>query len=215
MKITMNITNIWTQTASGRAFRLLAPDAAQVDFVNDVAPQLARQARFNGAAEGFYSVAQHCVHGADALYQETRRADLAAYFLLHDAHEAYIGDIPTPVTMALATLGRMNGVGQEGRDIGHVLEAFRRLIDVAIWKAAGLSPPSVAMQRQIESMDLRMLATEKRDLMRPSQHAWNEQVERAEPVRGPRIKPFPWPKAADLWLSRLQQYCPAALRRAA
>ena len=117
--------------------------------------------------------------------------------------------------MALAALGRMNGVGREGKDIGHVLEAFRRLIDVAIWKAAGLSPPSVAIQQQIESMDLRMLATEKRDLMRPSQHAWNERVERAEPVRGQCIKPFPWPKAADLWVSRLQQYCPAALRCAA
>ncbi|MFT0892203.1 hypothetical protein [Pseudochelatococcus sp. G4_1912] len=129
------------QTASGRMFSLLSPIAEQIDFVYDIAPQLARQARFNGATESFYSIAQHCALGADAIYQETRRSDLAAYFLLHDAHEAYIGDIPTPVVTALARLGCMNGIGNENHNIRHVISTLRDMIDLAIWQAANLPPP--------------------------------------------------------------------------
>jgi hypothetical protein len=202
--------SICMQTASGKMFSLLSPDAEQIDFAHDIAPQLARQTRFNGATESFYSIAQHCALGADAIYQDTRRPDLAAYFLLHDAHEAYIGDIPTPVVTALARLGCVNSIGDETHNISHVIGILRDMIDLAIWQAANLPPPSAAIRMKIMTMNLRMLATEKRDLMRPCSQSWGDQVEQAEPIRGPRIKPLPWPKATDLWLNRLKQYCPGA-----
>lgn len=204
--------HIWTQTSSGRSLSLLAPERAQIDFVADIAPQLARQTRFNGAVVASpYSIAQHCVLGADALYQETRDPVIAAYFLLHDAHEAYTGDITSPVHQALSELGRAMGVGFQGNDIGHVIDALKAGIDKAILSAAGLAMPSQDIRSVIKVMDIRMLATERRDLLAPAPLPWGGQVERAEPIRGPRIKPWPWPKSVEQWLDRLARYCPTAL----
>lgn len=203
----------WVQTASGKAMSLMVPAQSSVDFVQDIAPQLAKLARFNGATDGaFYSVAQHCVMGADALMVETRRVELAAYFLLHDAHEAYIGDTPTPVVAALAEIGRIAGIGSEGDDISHIFAELKSRLDSAIHAAAGLSAPDANIRAHIREMDLRMLATERRDLLRP---VAGTTFEPASPIRGGRIRPWPWPKAADLWLARLKQYCPTALLRAA
>lgn len=217
-KISTSPTNddndIWSQTASGKVFHLLAPRPQQVDFVNDVAPQLARQARFNGAAEGHYSVAEHCVRGADALYSETRRAEVAAHFLLHDAHEYVIGDITTPVLQALTAAGRLIGVGTEGRDISHAVALLKATVDHAIFRAAGIPHPSAETRALVKDMDTRLLATERRDLMRPSPRAWHPAVERATPIPGLRIKPWPWPRAADQWLDRLSRYCPIAITSA-
>ena len=203
----------WSQTASGRAFPLLTPSADHIDLIRDVGPQLARQTRFNGATLAPYSIAQHCAHGADAIYQETRRPEVAAYFLLHDAHEAVLGDITTPVLHAMAELGRSMGVGAAHCDIRDVVSLLKAKVDHAIFRAAGLPHPGAEIRAMIKAMDLRMLVTERRDLMRSPPHSWGDEIERAEPVRGPRIKPLPWPKALDLWLNRLSRYCPTAFNR--
>jgi uncharacterized protein len=62
----------------------------------DIAHCLARIARFNGACDGHVSVAQHCVHVSNLV-----PAPLAAWGLLHDAHEAYIGDQSSPLKALL------------------------------------------------------------------------------------------------------------------
>jgi 5'-deoxynucleotidase YfbR-like HD superfamily hydrolase len=79
--------------------------ALDIDLFGDVAEGLARICRFGGHVPGNpYSVAQHCVIGADAAMEETRDANIAAYFLLHDAHEFVFGDMTTPVAKWLATI---------------------------------------------------------------------------------------------------------------
>jgi uncharacterized protein len=67
----------------------------------DIAHCLARIARFNGACEGHVSVAQHCVHVSNLV-----PAPLAAWGLLHDAHEAYIGDQISPLKAILGDVYR-------------------------------------------------------------------------------------------------------------
>lgn len=83
------------QTMSGRVINLL--NFSENDYaIQDIAWGLSHQCRFNGQTRQFYSVAAHSVSVADRLY-ENGNPDLALTGLLHDASEAYIGDLPSPV----------------------------------------------------------------------------------------------------------------------
>lgn len=88
-------TEDWILTASGRQFWPLEPEAGEID-IEDIATALCHQARYNGHARGGYSVAQHSVHLSD-WFAARDQAELARYALLHDAAEAYLGDIVRPL----------------------------------------------------------------------------------------------------------------------
>ena len=77
---------------------LLNPKESDVD-ISFIAQALSRIPRFNGLTgnNGAYPVALHCVIGAEAIYNVTEDKKLALRFLLHDAHEAFLSDIPRPV----------------------------------------------------------------------------------------------------------------------
>lgn len=78
-------------TQSGRLFNILQPSLDDID-INDIAYQLSRIQRFNGATNVNCNVALHSVMVAHAVDKDIR---LAA--LMHDAAETYIGDIVAPV----------------------------------------------------------------------------------------------------------------------
>lgn len=86
-------------THSGLLFDLVNPDYDEVN-IEDIVFGLSRQMRFNGHTKFPYSVAQHSMFVAELMPPE-----LAAYGLLHDAHEAYMGDITSPVKSAMHQLG--------------------------------------------------------------------------------------------------------------
>lgn len=174
-------------TVSGREINLLGPQPEDINFY-DIAEALAKQARFNGHTPNTcYSVAQHCVLVADALPPAHRLAGL-----LHDAQEAYMGDITRPVKEAMKALKCDYG-----------LRRVADLLDEAIFAAAGLTwPPPIATMDAVHDMDRRVLATELRDLM-ASQFGLARGSYSPLPVR---IKPQPWPKAAEEWLDRFYRY---------
>lgn len=209
--------NPWIQTSAGIAFDLLDPRPEMVDFEVDIAEGLSRIARFNGhVRSGPYSVAQHSVMGADFLLRETGDETLAAFFLLHDAHEAYIGDIATPVKLALIAAPGMSFSNPEGIDATDarmaVRAAFSRLktsIDFAILGAAGLLTPLPTEREQIKQMDLRMMMTERRHLLGPSPFPWGEEYEAIRPLRiTGKFTVWPWPKAADEFRARCRRWLP-------
>jgi hypothetical protein len=74
-------------TISGRRFWPLDPREGDVD-IEDIAHALALQCRFNGHVCDFYSVAQHSV-----IVSHHVAPSSALHGLLHDAAEAYIGDM--------------------------------------------------------------------------------------------------------------------------
>jgi len=81
----------WIQTYSGRRFNPLNPNPESI-VIQDIAHSLSLQCRFSGHITEFYSVAQHSV-GVSYLCNEKD----ALYGLLHDASEAYLVDIPSPL----------------------------------------------------------------------------------------------------------------------
>lgn len=80
-----------TMTCRGQPFHLIDVDPDAID-IYDIAKQLSQQCRFGGALERFYSVAQHSV-----FVSYLCDPDHALVGLLHDAAEAYIGDIKKPL----------------------------------------------------------------------------------------------------------------------
>lgn len=78
-------------TYTGRSFWPLDARPEEVD-VRDVAHHLSLLNRFTGATRGGVSVAEHSCHVSDVLPPEFR-----LWGLLHDASEAYLGDIARPL----------------------------------------------------------------------------------------------------------------------
>ncbi len=76
-------------TYQGKLFDYRYISTAEID-IEDIAHSLSMQCRYRGHTRKFYSVADHSVRVSKICMTDP----LAA--LLHDAAEAYIGDIPSP-----------------------------------------------------------------------------------------------------------------------
>lgn len=201
----------WIPTESGRTIDLMAPDWREIDFAIDVPNALARIARFTGHIGcGPYSVAQHCVVGADAIFRATGNRGAAAAFVLHDAHEYVLSDKTTPVTRAEAETAESLAPG-----MGRVVLATNRLmkhrVDLAIFRAAGMGENGCPEQyrRIVGEYDVRLLATERNHFIGKTARPWDPAVEAAEPLRlVGKLTVWPWFKAADEYRERLRRYLP-------
>lgn len=83
-------------TFTGRTIDLAAPNPTAIS-VADIAHGLSNACRFMGQAQRFYSVAEHSCLVADLVAGEHHDPGRVAAALLHDGHEAYLGDVVTPL----------------------------------------------------------------------------------------------------------------------
>jgi hypothetical protein len=84
------------ETASGRIIYPLDPEPRMI-CIEDVAHHLAIIPRYNGATCRPYSVAEHCVILADHGMLEGLSPLECLNLLLHDAAEAYLQDVISPI----------------------------------------------------------------------------------------------------------------------
>ena len=128
-------------TLTGIQFDLINPTAGMVRG-NDIVFALSHLARFNGHV-GLYTVAQHSLLVARLL-----PAELELYGLLHDAAEAYTGDVVRPLKKLL----------------GWRLRSIERRIEAAIATRFGLrwTDKIVAAVKHADNV---ALCTEARDLL--------------------------------------------------
>lgn len=146
----------WIQTYMGHKFDPLNIDLETIDIV-DIAHSLAMKPRFNGHCEHHYSVAEHCITMARLVEPQ-----YAIHALLHDAAEAYLPDVPAPIKPHL---------------IG-----FKEIEDnimAAIYRKYNLET-SPEIERAVKVSDLRILHTEKLQLLKDPNIKWNH-VEKFEP----------------------------------
>lgn len=154
----MMSANIVTYT--GKVFNLLNPKPEMV-CIEDIAHSLAYQCRYTGHVKFFYSVAQHCVLMA-------RNRDLPGdplQKLLHDAAEAYIGDIVSPWKKLLIVNFSIF------RNPPISVKDFESIIQEVIGRALGVD---LYPSAEVKKSDKIMMATEIRDLMSkmPSNDNW-------------------------------------------
>lgn len=205
----------FVSTLDGSAITLAAPEITERDIRNNIAPALGKLPRFNGAvplASGGrqWSVADHLIVGADLL-KGPGSAPVQLYYLLHDAHEALIGDIISPVKWEIER--RMQTLMHGGGIV--FAEAIARLkgdIDAAIYRALDIPPPPRHIAATVKQHDLRMLVTERNHLMARQRRNWGP-LENIPPLtRIPALAPLKGgPEAkAQAWLDRLYKWLPLA-----
>lgn len=139
-----NGTNI--QVRSGVFFDPLNPTPEGIR-IEDIAHSLSNLCRFTGHSNVFYSVAQHSVLVS---YLMTQSNTASLWGLLHDATEAYIGDINRPLKVYLNTQLKGGFAAMENNLMAVIAEKF------------GLPPTP---PDNLNLADNRALAAEKRDLM--------------------------------------------------
>ncbi len=114
---------------SGIYFDLLDPNPEHI-LIEDIAAALSKICRFGGHVSQFYSVAEHSWHCADQARVDGRSVDYQRAALLHDAAEAYIGDVVNPLKMLLPEYREIE------QRIERVIQArFALSRDVAVWEA--------------------------------------------------------------------------------
>lgn len=90
----------WIQTFCGIKFNIFEPKAENI-LIQDIAHALSNISRFGGHCREFTSVAQHCVLVSRLIdnpgLPEKDQAKLKLAGLLHDATEAYLIDLPSPI----------------------------------------------------------------------------------------------------------------------
>ena len=164
---------LWVQTFSGTAVDLLQPRPEQILLI-DVAHALSRIARFNGHTRGPlpWSVAQHSLL-VESLLPDGADPATRLLALLHDAHEAYLGDMTTPVHRALLALMPV---------AVDPVETLKAGLDVAIRGAFALPEPSEAQRAAIVAADLLALRVERDALMAPPPREWVPLPEPPDPL---------------------------------
>lgn len=143
----------WTQTYSGRQFFYLDPRPEDISLV-DIAAALSKLNRFTGHTMRFYSVAQHSIHVAENLREYGE--EVVRHGLMHDAAEAYIGDIATPLKKLL----------------GHTIRDLEASIADAIYEKYGLVGSDILIETLVRTADARMLVTERDQLLGGESAPW-------------------------------------------
>lgn len=134
----MTSTATWIETRSGRHVDILDPDPNEIN-IEDIAHALANTNRFGGHLYAPYSVAEHCVRMSYIVPPH-----LALEALIHDAQEAYLGDMPSPFKKVMPEF-----------------QALEDRMEAAVRAALGL--PGDAHPEEIKFFDNQMLMTEARD----------------------------------------------------
>lgn len=131
---------------------------------------------YSGQCRRFYSVAEHSLFVSEL-------CDFKLAALLHDAAEAFVGDLPSPLKSLLPEYKRI-----ETRIQGVIFDRFGLGKDI---------PP------EVKATEKRVLAAEQAQIMPPGTTAWAQQegIEPA-PILVRHLSP---PEAKELFLSRFEE----------
>ena len=172
---------------SGVWFDFCEPESSEFN-IYDIAAGLSNTCRYAGQCSAFYSVAEH------SLLVSEVACDNAYAALMHDAAEAFIGDITRPLKQLLPDFKRI-----EAR------------VEQAIFERFGVPRP---MPKEVKIADLRVLAAEQAQIMPRETSLWafSDGIEPAPIV----VRCLTPTEARDAFLTRYDELsAPASIKRRA
>lgn len=141
------------KTLAGRLIEMLAPTPQDIDLA-DIARGLCTQVRFAGHINRYhYSVAEHSVRVAARVRSLGASVEMQRAALLHDAAEAYLGDLIGPLKHALRQIEE-----RDRSSFDFVEDLWLEAIGARF--GVGLVP----LPREVKLADAWMLCIEDRDL---------------------------------------------------
>lgn len=194
---------LWFQTFTGRLVDVVHPTPEMVD-IEDIAHALSMTCRFSGHCREFYSVAEHSVlveQMGTWLMGCDRHDDVqhSLCLLLHDAAEAYVGDVITPVKRALDFADARSG----GLVPCSLKELEHRWLS-AIVEKFGLDGRLACPTEIMRKVDSQALAVEVVALFHPVRAEWWGDRERPNPGGGWIVNCWPPAEARRRFLDRFR-----------
>jgi len=132
-------------TTINGALDLRNPRAEDINL-EDIAHSLSGLNRYNGHSPVAFSVLQHlmlCYGIAESIGEDD---ETLLHILLHDAHEAYTGDIHKPMKALL--------------DADGAITRLEKTLDEAIYDSVGIEPPSPDVKTEVKKYDYLALSAE-------------------------------------------------------
>ena len=180
----------WLQTFTGKRIDLINPTREMVD-IEDIAHSLSMICRYNGHCRDFYSVAEHSVMveamGSQILLRREAERNSGKFsappkptseivqqslaLLLHDAAEAYIGDLTTPLKRGLESVGGDVVYPPPDAKSSKIEELERRWL-LAIGEAFGLGARLADPSDVMRQADEKVMSVEVPMLFHPVQSCW-------------------------------------------
>ncbi len=165
----------WITTFTGKKFHYLNPHPDEI-CIEDIAHALALTCRFGGHCREFYSVAEHSYRVSMIVDKEDK---LAA--LLHDAHEAYLHDVPRPIK--------------------HDIIGYSEIANIVQYAIQSKFHINIRCPYHLKLADDTLLSTEARDIM-PTTQDW---ATLPTPL-SIRIFPMNWRLAEKVFLDFFYDY---------
>lgn len=147
------MSDAFIEVYTGRRIYPLDLRVNEVD-IRDIAHSLSQQCRFLGHTRRFYSVAEHSVRVALLLADWGEDVETQRWGLLHDASEAYLVDVPTPL---------------KAHPVFEMYRAAETAVQAAICERFGLPLREPDAVRRADRV---LLSTEARDLMHFTRSNW-------------------------------------------
>lgn len=145
----------WTAVTAAQEPKIMLHSGAELDFtdptaspftIGDIAHGLSMLCRYAGQCRQFYSVAEHCLLVSEVVPEHAFAA------LMHDAAEAFVGDITRPLKQMLPQF-----------------KVIERQVEEAIALRFGVPRPIPAA---VKRADLAVLAAEQAQLMPANTNLW-------------------------------------------
>ncbi|HHE3654153.1 TPA: hypothetical protein ACPDWD_001470 [Pasteurella multocida] len=166
----------WIHTYSGKYIDYKKPDFNEIN-ITDIAHHLSLENRFMGQASEPYNVASHSLFCADIAQYLGYSPYMQLRALMHDFHEAYVKDIPTPLKKICPEFCELEA-------------KFEKLVELRYMLPA-LTADEI---KQIKHVDLVALLMEKNALL-SDKSQWS-QLKNIEPINNLTV-PRHSPKTAE------------------